>query len=232
MLNNAKACTIVAVSGNVTIDGRPLLQKNRDSRMGSLCITINKGQSHTYLCQYSINYGYALAGYNEAGLPSLIQTPLTTNAWNAYIIQLALGKRATVADFEYMMDTISKPVAVASNYGVMDAQGNVAIIEANAYSHVRFDADSADCGYLIRTNFSFSEDTNGVYLATPTSVPRYLISSSYLADAMMNDGAITKEHLFGLTRCLVNSQGEDLRDGAPFDENTCTPVEFLYYVLK
>ena len=77
MLNNAKACTIVAVSGNVTIDGRPLLLKNRDSRMGSLCITINKGQSHTYLCQYSINYGYALTGYNEAGLPSLIQTPLT-----------------------------------------------------------------------------------------------------------------------------------------------------------
>lgn len=231
-----EACTIVAVSGSVTNDGRPMLLKNRDSSMGTLCVKINNDQNYTYLCQYSINYGYALAGYNEMGFAIInsdsYNMPNSTNAWNAYIMQQALGKCASVADFEYMMDTITKPISVASNYGVMDAQGNVAIIEANAYSHVRFDADSTDCGYLIRTNFSFSVDTTGVYQATPTSLPRYLISSSYLEDAMLFDGAITKEHLFGLTRCLVNCHGEDLRDWAPFDENSYTPVEFRYYVPR
>lgn len=235
-LFNVEACTIVAVSGNVTADGRPLLLKNRDSSIGNLTIRIGKGLNHTYLCHHSINYGYALAGYNDAGFAIVnsdsYNMPNSSNTWNAYIMQLALERCATVDEFAYLLDTITKPVALASNYGVMDAQGNVTIIESNAYAYTRFDVDSTASGYLIRTNYSMSEDTTGICQATPTSLPRYLITSSYLDDAIMTNGFITKEDLLALTRCLIDSDGNDLHDYAPFDEYSYTPVPFRCYVPR
>ena len=226
------ACTIVVVSGRVTSDGRPLLLKNRDSGLGTLSIQIVDGQNYTYLCQFSLNYGYALSGFNEAGFSIVnslsMNMPNTNNAWNAYVMQLALEQCATVADFEHMLDTITKPIPVTSNYGVMDAQGNVAIIEVNADTHLTYNADSVDCGYLIRTNYSMSQDTTGLHLTNPSSLPRYLITSSFLEDAVSTNGYLTKEDL----RCMVNSEGVDLCDMAPFDENDYTPVDFRFYVPR
>lgn len=230
------ACTIVAVSGRVTSDGRPMLLKNRDSSLGTQNMQIVNGQNYTYLCIFSLNYGYALSGFNEVGFSIVnslsLNMPNSNNDWNAYIIQLALEQCATVADFEHMLDTITKPIPVTSNYGVMDALGNVAIIEVNADTYVTYNADNVDCGYLIRTNYSMSQDTTGLHLTNPSSLPRYLITSSFLEDAVSTNGYLTKEDLLGITRCMVNSEGEDLCDMAPFDENDYTPVDFRFYVPR
>lgn len=60
------ACTIVAVSGKATVDGRPLLLKNRDSKNCDIKIKIGKGQ-YAYLCQCNVPNSSALSGYNETG---------------------------------------------------------------------------------------------------------------------------------------------------------------------
>ena len=230
----ANACTIVAVSGRATADGRPLLLKTRDGTNNDIKIKIGIGSQYVYLCQTNVPDNVAYSGYNETGFAIVnshsYNMPNTDYWWNAQMMQWALERCSTVSEFQYMLDTITKPIPVRSNYGVMDAQGNVAIFEVNAYNYVRYDADSADCGYLIRANHSFSQDTTNMNTMDPTSIPRYWISSAFLAEAALFNGSISKEDLFGLSRCLVNMVGDDLHEMAPLDENTYTPVEFRYYV--
>lgn len=230
----ANACTIVAVSGRATADGRPLLLKTRDGTNNDIKIKIGIGSQYVYLCQTNVPDNVAYSGYNETGFAIVnshsYNMPNTDYWWNAQMMQWALERCSTVSEFEYMLDTITKPIPVRSNYGVMDAQGNVAIFEVNAYNYVRYDADSTDYGYLIRANHSFSQDTTNMNTMDPTSIPRYWISSAYLAEAALFNGSISKEDLFGLSRCLVNKVGDDLHEMAPLDENTYTPVEFRYYV--
>lgn len=230
------ACTIVAVSGRATADGRPLLLKNRDSKTWDIKIRIGQGVNYKYLCQCIATNGSAYSGYNETGFAIInshsYNMPNRDYAWNAYIMQMALERCASVDEFEFMLNTLSKPISVCANYGVMDAQGNVSIIEVNAYTHTRYNANDAECGYLIRTNYSFSQDTTGVSLVSPTSYPRYKIASSYLEDAFLTCGYISKEHLLGLSRCLENCEGNDLRNMASFDENAYTPMDFRYYVPR
>ena len=234
--SSANACTIVAVSGSITVDGRPLLMKARDSYINDIIVKIGLGSNYVYLCQTNVPDGSAYSGYNETGF-SIVSShsynmPNSDYHWNAFLMQLALERCATVDEFEYLLDSLPKPISVCSNYGVMDAQGNVAIFEVDAYTHARYDADNTDCSYLIRTNFSFSQDTTIVNTVTPTSIPRYQIASAFLEETVTINGCISKEDLIELSRCLVNSEGEDLRDLAPFDENIYTPVEFRFYIPR
>lgn len=230
------ACTIVAVSGKVTVDGRPLLLKNRDSSEKDVRIRIIQGTRYAYICQSSVSNLTALSGFNEVGFAIVsshsYNMPNSDYRWNATIMQKALEGCATVDEFEFFLDTLSKPISVCSNYGVMDAQGHVAIFETNAYSHVKYDADKAEGGYLIRTNHSLSESMEGLNTKSPSSIPRFQIASAYLDNVVMSDGYIAKEHLLGLVRCLVNSEGEDLCTNAPFDENSTSVVDFHYYIPR
>lgn len=233
---SANACTIVAVSGSVTVDGRPLLMKARDSSTNDIKIKIGIGSNYVYLCQTTVPDGTAYSGYNETGF-SIVSShsynmPNSDYNWNAYMMQLALENCATVDEFECLLDSLPKPISVCSNYGVLDAQGNVAIFEVNANTHAKYDVDDSDYGYMIRTNFSFSQDTTIVNTVTPTSIPRYQIASAFLEETVTINGCITKEDLIELSRCLVNSEGEDLRDMAPFDENIYTPVDFRFYIPR
>ena len=170
---SSTACTIVAVSGKATADGRPLLFKLRDSDAGyNIKAKIGIGSNHTYFCQCAIPDGSALSGYNDAGFAIVnshsYSFPNTDGSWNAYLMQLALENCSTVDDFEQLLNSMSKPMPVTSNYGVMDAQGNVAIFETGAYSFVRFNAIDSDNGYLVRTNHSLSQDTTGYTFCIPT----------------------------------------------------------------
>lgn len=134
-----EACTIVAVSGKATVDGRPLLMKNRDSSAFDIYIKIGTGSRYVYLCQCNATDGPAYCGYNETGFAIInshsYNMPNTESGWNALIMQLASEKCVTVDDYEHLLDSLPKPISVCSNYGVMDALGNVAIIETNAYNY-------------------------------------------------------------------------------------------------
>ena len=230
------SCTIVAISGRVTNDGRPLLLKNRDSSSPDIKIKVGAGGKYTYLCQCNVPDGQALSGFNEKGFAIIsshsYNMPNTDYNWNAYIMQLALGGCATVMDFRHLLDSLPKPISVTANYGVMDCQGTVAIFETNSYSYAVYYADSADCGYLVRSNYSISQDTNRLSITSPSSYYRNKIASSYLDDALLARGCLSKDNLIGLARCLVNSEGINLCNMAPFDEYTATPVDFRYYIPR
>lgn len=230
------ACTIVAVSGKATIDGRPLLLKNRDSDTWDLQIKIGQGSKYIYLCQCKVTDGFAYSGYNEAGF-SIINSnssnmPNSDQNKNAYIMQLALERCATIDEFEYLLDSIQKPLSVRSNYGVMDAKGNVAVFEVNAYNYTKFDAAETEEGYLIRSNFSFSPISSDADVPNQNSYNRYKIASSYIEKLYRVNGFITKEDLFHLTRFLVNSMEDNLYDIAAYDENVYTPVKFTDYIPR
>ena len=156
---SVNACTIVAVAGKATDDGRPLLLKNRDSGTWDIQIKSGQGSKYMYLCQCKVPDGSAYSGYNEAGFSIINSNSLNLASSdykkNAYIMQLALEHCATIDEFESLLDSLQKPMSVRSNYGVMDAKGHVAIFEVGAYNYSRFDADETENGYLIRSNFSF-----------------------------------------------------------------------------
>jgi hypothetical protein len=231
-----QACTIVAVSGKATEDGRPLLLKNRDSKKGDVKIKIGKGQRYTYLCQTIVPDSRALSGFNEVGFSILSaysnNMKSTGASWNSYVMQLALENCTTIEDFENLLDSLPKPMPVKDNYGVMDANGRVFIFEIGSNGYVKYDADESDNGYLIRTNFSFSQDTTGLRMDNPSSFHRYRIASAYLEKAFITNGYITKENLFKLSRCLVDDEGNDLHEIAPYDEYSTTRVKFRYYIPR
>lgn len=230
------ACTIVAVSGRMTGDGRPLLLKNRDSDNQDIYVKIKEGERYVYFCQCVVPNGNALSGFNETGFSIMnshsYNMPNSVSSWNSYIMQLALERCSSIEEFEYLLDTLPRPMSVSSNYGVMDSFGNVAIYETNAYTYTKIDVNAEEYGCLIRTNFSFSEDTTGMSMAHPAGCYRYKIASAYMEELVMKNGFVTKEQLFGLTRCLTNSEGGDLCDMDPFDEFSVACVDFRYYIPR
>jgi hypothetical protein len=72
-------------------------------------------------------------------------------------MRLALECCATIEDFEHFLDTISKPLGIEANFGVIDANGGAAYFEANNFTYKKFDANNPEIapnGYIIRTNYS------------------------------------------------------------------------------
>jgi len=69
----------------------------------------------------------------------------------------------SLLDFEKMLDTLSRPMGVEANFGVIDAFGGAAYYEVNNHSWVKTDVNDprvAPGGYLIYTNFSYSGRIN------------------------------------------------------------------------
>ena len=234
-LSASKACTIAAVSGKATIDGRPLLLKNRDSLNKDIRIKIAKGCKYTYLCQCIVPNGSALSGFNEAGFAIVnshsYNLPNTDYDWNAHIMQLALESCGSITDFEQLLIQLPKPISVTANYGVMDAKGNVAIFETSAYTYTWYNVDDTPNGYLVRSNFSLSGDMFMINAKTPTSWPRYNTAIAYL-EQMSQGLSLSKEHLFDLTRYLIADGGINLYEQMPDDENDETIVDFQNFIPR
>jgi hypothetical protein len=80
-----------------------------------------------------------------------------------YVMSLALKKCRTLADFETLLDTISKPMGVQANFGMIDATGDGAYYETNDYTYTKFSLSDAENGVLVRTNYSYTGEEGGGY---------------------------------------------------------------------
>lgn len=168
------ACTTAIISGKVTPDGRPLLWKHRDSDQFNNKVVYEVGPRFRYLALINSNdpEHHAWAGTNSAGFAIMNSASynIKTKSDSArvedlegLIMKLALGRCATISDFAQMLDTLPKPWGVSANFGIIDAKGGAGFFEVNNYSYRFFDANNtndAPEGYLIRTNFSISGETN------------------------------------------------------------------------
>lgn len=167
----SRACTSVLVSGRATVDGRPLLLKNRDTSDTDNLTIIDKGGKYSFIAIVAANdvkNESTWSGHNAAGFAIINTAAYNLNVVDGKtahddgedgkVMRRALGECATLADFEALLDSIQQHGGLNcnSNFGVIDAQGGCAYYEVGNKGWVKFDANDpavAPNGYLVRTNF-------------------------------------------------------------------------------
>ncbi|MCX6641457.1 MAG: hypothetical protein NTW14_13410 [bacterium] len=194
----AFASTIAIMSGSCTVDGRPMLMKNRDN-------SANPDQEFRYDNSGIYNFiGVGYAGVTDQAWGGVNETGFAVhnaNAWNfpdnvpgvdddGYIMQLALSTCRTVDDFAAIMDsTDGTGRTVPAIYGVLDAFGGGALFEAGSTFHYRFDlsdTSAAPHGYMVRANFAYN---GGSYHLGQHRHDRvlFLLDSAYTAGIIKHD---------------------------------------------
>lgn len=161
-----QACTTAVISGKATLDGRPILWKNRDTssdRHNEVAVieggkfkaiaVVNAGQRKT-----------VWMGVNEAGfciensLSKDLAVEGSSGPGNGTTMRMALQTCATVEDFQKLLEKTNKTGrSTVANYGVIDARGGAALFETGPKSFTLFDANDpkvAPNGYIVRSNFA------------------------------------------------------------------------------
>lgn len=166
-------CTSIIITGKATPDGRPLMWKHRDTGAPYNHIAYFNEGGYRFLGL--VNSGDSTkavwAGTNETGF-SIMNTAsynLEDNksgkrGYTGQLMRKALNVCATVDDFTHFLDTLSRPMWVEANFGVIDARGGAAYFETNSTRYYKKDANDpalAPDGYLIYTNFSFEGRPDG-----------------------------------------------------------------------
>ena len=172
---SSQACTSMLVSAKASGTGRPLMWKHRDT--GTEHNYIDKvparGGYHGYVALYNggdSKQSEAWMGMNDAGFAimntasyNLAPDTAKVKDREGLVMSVALISCTTVDDFEDILRTFKKPMGIQANFGVMDAEGNLAYFEANDHTYTRFDVGDTEEGFLIRTNYSESGAKNGGY---------------------------------------------------------------------
>lgn len=185
----ADACTSVIVSGKVTADGRPIMMKHRDTGQLNNRIEYFKGEIYDFVALVNSDWrtapssplygwmGEAWSGTNNVGF-CIMNTatydfkdddvPVEQMEREGVFMYRALEVCATINDFEHYLDTLSRPMGVEANFGVIDAHGGASYYEVNNHRWVKFDVNDLSDGkkgYRVVTNFTQSgrmEDRKGV----------------------------------------------------------------------
>ncbi len=241
-LTSLLACTSVIISGKYTVDGRPLMWKHRDT--GTLENKLMFFADGKYDYQGIVNSDDELGeqiwmGFNSAGFGIMntasynlnINDTCSVQDREGYVMRMALKVCATVDDFENFLDTLKKPMGVAANFGVIDAQGGAAFFETGNYKFEKFDVNDqrvAPFGYIVRTNYSFTgteDDGYGYvrFLSTEGLFYEESATHTFSVETILNKG----------TRNLYNSLTEvDLRDIQPKDDSKAKFVVMQDYIPR
>lgn len=220
----SRACTSAVISGKITPDGRPLLWKNRDTdfiengvkyfpggRYPFIAIVNSVDENPTDVWIGTNSAGFSLMNTQSYNLVKVKEGEERGEA-NGRVMRRALAVCATVDDFRHFLDTIAKPSLIEANFGVIDAKGGAAMFEVDYYKYTMFDANNpkdAPCGYIARTNFSFTGEVN-----QGAGYVRYQLEDKLLMPAAAMN-ILTPEWIFSeLARSFANPLlGIDLRSG-------------------
>lgn len=162
------ACTTAVISAKASATGRPMLLKQRDSSVKFNYMDWFAATESTFAFTGVVNTkdvgrkevwsganteGFAIMNSMSYGL-----SPLVTDnrPWEGVIMKKALETCRTVDDFEEYIKSLPQPNGLEANFGVIDAEGGAAYFEVHDYGYKRFDAADAECGYLIRSNYSMT----------------------------------------------------------------------------
>lgn len=214
MWGEADACTSAVISGRATKSGRPLLWKHRDTGTEWNHIEHLKGEQYAFTALVNSRdkeRREAWAGANEKGFAIM-----NTASYNmkpdslkylpereGEVMKDALGKCASVEEFEEYLKNMKLPRALETNFGVIDAEGGAAYFEVWDYGYTKYDANdvaNAPNGYIIRSNYSFSgaQDEGMGYIRYQNA--EYLIHRAYAA------GELSAEWIFeGASRSFLNA---------------------------
>ena len=242
---NVLACTSFIVSGKATKDGRPLLFKNRDTNDLNNYYHYFKGSKYDFLGDISNNpksqgiwFGHNTAGFAIMNTAAYNLNPQSSpedrkqadGGKDGIIMRLALEQCANLKDFETLLDTLPKPLACNSNFGVIDANGGCAYYETGNNGYVKFDVNDpkiAPLGYIVRTNFGFSGDRT-----QDKGISRFnAISDICLKLSNTNDFSV--ENILGITRYLKHGlTAQNLYDIIPPDSSTPQFVAFRDFIPR
>lgn len=194
------ACTTGVISGKATLDGRPLLWKNRDApKKDNRVVQISDGR---YRCTAVVNAGGSVRsiwmGVNEAGF--CIENSVTRDLsekgakglGNGGFMLRALKTCATVEQFEQLLRDTDGKRSTAANFGVIDAAGGAAIFESSPSGYTKFDANdpkAAPHGYVVRSNWSYTGSPD-VDPSEPEQVAELYSGGRYLRGCKLIDMAI------------------------------------------
>lgn len=167
-------CTSVIISGKVTYDGKPVMMKHRDTDQLNNRIERFKGEKYDFIALVNSDWrtnplskygkkGEAWTGVNSAGF-SIMNTatydlkddevPTEEMDREGILMYRALSICSNLIDFEHFLDTLSRPMGVEANFGVIDAHGGAAYYEVNNHKWVKFDVNEEQSGYRVVTNFT------------------------------------------------------------------------------
>lgn len=202
-------CTTAVVSGNATIDGRPLLWKNRDTDIVNNEVVYISGGSYDVVGV--VNAGSTSSiwmGINSAGLaiensysPDLEGTE---SGENGSFMKYALQYCATVAEFEQLLNDTNTPGRMTkANFGVIDSTGAAAIFETGNHTYTKYDANDPatdPLGFIVRTNFGFTGDGSG------SGYTRYDRALELCTEGILNTEMSHEYILRRMARDLKNDQ--------------------------
>lgn len=167
------ACTSAIVSGRLTRDGRPLMWKHRDTGCVDNFVASVKSASPDEISYVALfNMGDSLLreawiGMNESGFAvmntasyNLAPDTAVYKDREGDVMTQALKECRVLADFESLLDRLPRPLGVQANFGAMDATGAAAYYETCDSGFVKFDVVDSPDGYLVRTNYSYSGDSD------------------------------------------------------------------------
>ena len=234
----AKACTTGIVSGRCTSDGRPLMFKQRDSSNADNAYVYSDKGKYAYIGVVplkSTSGRLVVYGQNEKGLAIMnstaynLEEPVEGKKTKGNIIRIGLEQCATMSEFEALLNKMS-PFDYGSNYGCMDADGNVAYFECGTKGVKKFDANDpsvAPHGYIVRTNFGFSGD-----IEKGKGYTRYRTASA-LFEKAASENKLNVTTLLSFSRCLRHGlTNMDLYDYMPDDEETESYMYFTDFIPR
>ncbi len=164
----ACACTIGVIAGEVTVDGRPILWKNRDVTNTDQEYRYFETEPYSFVSNvYNGEDHRAWGGVNDVGF-AIIDSDVYNLGGRGYsgpddgeIMKWALQNCRTVDDFQaYLDSTNTERRRSCHNYACIDGEGGAAMFETAKDSYVRLDAIE-EGGYVIRANFAMSGDMEG-----------------------------------------------------------------------
>ena len=240
----AKACTVAVISGKYTVDGRPLLWKNRDTWANHNQIMyfddgkyeymglVNSGDKTGKSVWIGVNSeGFAIM--NSASYNLNIGDTIEQSGLEGRIIKEALATCATIEDFEALLNNMENPTRLEANFGVIDGNGGAAMYELGNFSFVKFDANDptvAPFGYIIRGNYSFT----GSFGKESSGYIRYNTVNQLFFDAASTNSFdaqfIMQDVTRGLKHSLMNIDLHDEYGNIP--ENTQTFAFFHDFIPR
>ena len=168
----AWSCTTVIISGKATKDGRPLLWKNCDTPNLDQKVYFGSDRGYPFIGLMRSNTANESRGSIWTGTNSEGFTIMNTLSYNiaeeysannnGFLMRRALEVCKDIASFKHFLDTLSRPMKVSANFGVIDANGGAAYFETWDEGYYMSDVNDpavAPLGYLVYTNFSY----NGIY---------------------------------------------------------------------
>jgi len=145
-LPKIQASTIGIATGSRTVDGRPLLFKNKD-RTDNYPSDVNyysaDADEYSYVFQQNSgqNHKYARMGINEAGFGIVYSTSENlegagSGPGGSQLAALALKGCASIQDFRDLLDATNGARKAHEHYGVIDSAGAGSLFEVDGYLYV------------------------------------------------------------------------------------------------